>query len=254
MDFSNKVVVITGSGQGIGACTAVEFAKRKASVIIAEIDEEAGREVEALLQEQGLDALFIHTDVSNEHSVKEMAFAVAERYGKIDILINNAAAQKQGNLFTTTIEDFEYVLRVNVTGAYMCTKYCVPYMIGEGANIVNIASTRALMSEPNTEPYSASKGALLALTHSLAASLGPKIRVNAICPGWIETNGWKKKKDRKFVALREKDHMQHLTGRVGVPEDVAKAITYLTSEDAGFITGANFVIDGGMTVKMIYEE
>ncbi|MEG1704728.1 MAG: SDR family oxidoreductase, partial [Niameybacter sp.] len=248
MDFSNKVVVITGAGQGIGACTAVEFAKRKANVIIVEQDEEAGHEVEALIQEQGLDALFIKTDVSEEQSVKEMAFKVAERYGKIDILVNNAAIQTSGNLFTTTIEDFEKVLRVNVTGAYMCTKYCVPYMMSEGASIVNIASTRAMMSEPNTEPYSASKGALLALTHSLAASLGPKIRVNAISPGWIETNGWKKKKDRKFVALREKDHVQHLTGRVGVPEDVAQAILYLTNEAAGFITGANFVIDGGMTV------
>ena len=254
MDFSNKVVVITGAGQGIGACTAVEFAKRKAKVIIAEIDEEAGKEVETLIQEQGLHAFFIKTDVSDEQSVKEMAFKVAENYGKIDVLINNAAVQSQGNLFTTTMEEFERILRVNVTGAYMCAKYCVPYMIGEGLSIVNIASTRAMMSEPNTEPYSASKGALLALTHSLAASLGPKIRVNAVSPGWIETNGWKKKKDRKFVALREKDHLQHLAGRVGVPEDIAKAILYLTSEDAGFITGANFVIDGGMSVKMIYAE
>ena len=145
-------------------------------------------------------------------------------------------------------------MRVNVTGAYLCVKYCAPHMSAEGCSIINIASTRALMSEPNTEPYSASKGALLALTHSLAASLGPKIRVNAISPGWIETSEWRRKKDRKFVALRECDHKQHLVGRVGRPEDIAQAACYLTSQDASFITGTNIVIDGGMTVKMIYEE
>lgn len=254
MDFSNKIVVVTGSGQGIGACVAAEFAKHKATVIIAEIDEEAGREVEEFILSSGGHAFFIQTDVADETSVKEMAFKVAEHYGKIDILVNNAAVQFQGNIFGTSTEEFEKVMRVNVTGAYMCTKYCRAYMMGEGSNIINIASTRALMSEPNTEAYSASKGALLSLTHALAASLGPEIRVNAISPGWIETNAWKKKKDRKFVALRERDHMQHLTGRVGMPEDVAKAVLYLSSEEAGFITGANFVIDGGMTVKMIYAE
>lgn len=254
MDFSSKIVIVTGSGQGIGACVAAEFAKHKATVIIAEIDEEAGKEVEEMILQDGGDACFIQTDVADEVSVKQMVFQVVERYGKIDVLVNNAAIPFQSNLFGTSIEEFEKVMRVNVTGAYMCTKYCGTYMTGEGPSIINMASTRALMSEPNTEAYSASKGALLSLTHALAASLGPKIRVNAISPGWIETNAWKKKKDRKFVALREKDHMQHLTGRVGVPEDIAKAVLYLSSIEAGFITGANFVIDGGMTVKMIYAE
>ncbi|MDF2613582.1 MAG: 3-oxoacyl-(acyl-carrier-protein) reductase [Clostridia bacterium] len=256
MDFSGKVVIITGSGQGIGNCIAAEYAKKKARVIIAEIDEEAGLETKAYIQSIGGDALFIQTDVGNEDSVKHMVNSVVERYGKIDILINNAAISTQSEhdtLFTRSIEEFEHVMRVNVTGAYMCAKYCAYHML-EGSSIINIVSTRAFMSEPHTEPYSASKGALVALTHSLANSLAHKVRVNAISPGWIDVSQWKKKKDRKFTTLTEKDHSQHLTGRVGVPEDIAHAVLYLTSEEAAFITGANLVIDGGMTVKMIYSE
>ncbi|MGL4736282.1 MAG: glucose 1-dehydrogenase [Cellulosilyticaceae bacterium] len=254
MDFVGKVVVVTGAGQGIGACIAMAYAKHKASVIVAEIDTEAGREIEEMIGASGGDCLFVQTDVGSEASVKEMVVKVVERYGKIDILINNAAITSDGTLFTRPISAFEEVLRVNVTGAYLCAKYCSSHMIADGCSIVNIASTRALMSEPNTEPYSASKGALLALTHSLASSLAHKVRVNAISPGWIDVSGWKKRKDRKFMSLTEKDHNQHFAGRVGIPEDIAQAVLYLTTPEAGFITGSNLVIDGGMTVKMIYAE
>lgn len=255
MDFSGKVVIVTGSGQGIGLCTALEFIKKKASVIIVEQDQEAGEETRLEIENLGGDCLYVQTNVSDEESVKQMVNAVIERYGKIDILVNNAGifTQEQTTLFTRSVEDFEHVMKVNVTSAYMCVKYCTPYM-PEGSSIINIASTRAFMSEPHTEPYSASKGALLALTRALANSLAHKVRVNAISPGWIDVSGWKKKTERKFISLTERAHMQHLTGRVGKPEDIAKAILYLASEDASFITGANFVIDGGMTVKMIYEE
>ena len=122
--------------------------------------------------------------------VKNMTLKVAERYGKIDILVNHAEVTTNGNLFHVSVEAIEQVMRVYVTGAYICSKYCAPHMISEGASIVNIASTKALMSEPNSEAYAASKGALLSLTHALAASLGPKVRVNAISPGWIEDNAW----------------------------------------------------------------
>lgn len=256
MAFLGKVVVVTGSGQGIGQCMALEYAKEGASVIIAEIDEEAGLETKAMIEEVHGECLFVQTDVGDEASVLHMVSEAVERYGKIDILINNAAVQTGGDndhLLTRSVEAFERVMRVNVTGAYICTKHCIRYM-PEGSSILNIVSTRALMSEPHTEPYSASKGALLALTHSLASSLAHRIRVNAISPGWIDVSDWKKKKDRKFVALTEKDHEQHLAGRVGVPEDIAKAALYLTGEHAGFITGSHLVIDGGMTVKMIYTE
>lgn len=256
MDFKGKVVVITGSGQGIGHCIAMAYAKAKASVIIAEIDEEAAHETSDAIAEIGGDYLMIPTDVSEEASVKEMVQQVIERYGKIDILINNAAinlGEASDTLFTGSVLEFDRVMRVNVTGAYICTKYCAPHM-SEGSSIINISSTRALMSEPHTEAYSASKGALLALTHALANSLAHRVRVNAISPGWIDVSQYKKKKDRKFTALTEADHAQHLVGRVGVPEDIVEAVLYLTSDKAGFITGSNFVIDGGMTVKMIYTE
>ncbi len=256
MSFLGKVVVITGSGQGIGQCMAIEYAKEGASVIIAEIDEEAGLETKAMIEEGYGECLFVPTDVGDEISVLHMVNQVVERYGKIDILINNAAVQSGGDndyLLARSVEVFEKVMRVNVTGAYICTKHCVSHM-PEGSSILNIVSTRALMSEPHTEPYSASKGALLALTHSLANSLAHRVRVNAISPGWIDVSGWKKKKDRKFVALTEMDHAQHLAGRVGIPEDIAKAALFLTGEHAGFITGSHLVIDGGMTVKMIYTE
>jgi len=256
MDFAGKVVVVTGSGQGIGNCIATQYAKKGASVIIAEMDEESGSETQSYLKSIGGHCLFVATDIGNEESVKNMVNLAVERYGKIDILINNAAITtlaEHNTLFTRSIEEFEHVMHVNVTGAYMCAKYCAYHML-EGSSIINIISTRAFMSEPHTEPYSASKGALVALTHSLASSLAHKVRVNAISPGWIDVSQWKKKKDRKFTTVTEKDHLQHLTGRVGVPEDVAHAVLYLTSEEASFITGVNLVIDGGMTVKMIYSE
>ncbi|WP_058485084.1 SDR family oxidoreductase [Defluviitalea phaphyphila] len=255
MKYKNKVVIVTGGGQGIGACIAREYAKEGAYVVIAEIDEEAGKENESFILEQGLQCLFIKTDVGDEKSVKRLMEIVLNRFGAIDILINNAAISNvnQGTLFSRTIEDWDKVIRVNLTGTYLCARYGAEIM-KNGGSIINIASTRALMSEPHTEPYSASKGGILALTHSLAASLGPRIRVNAISPGWIDISQWKKKKERKFTHLSDKDHEQHLVGRVGKPEDVAKACLFLTSEDAGFITGTNLIVDGGMTIKMIYTE
>lgn len=256
MAFSGKIVVITGSGQGIGQCMALAYAAQGGIVIIAEVDEEAGKETKALIEAAGGECFFVPTDVSNESSIKQMVNQVVERYGKIDVLVNNAAIQSTGEndtLLTRPVEAFERIMRVNVTGAYMCAKYCVSYM-PEGSSILNIVSTRALMSEPHTEPYSASKGALLALTHSLANSLAHKVRVNAISPGWINVSDWKKKKDRKFIGITAEEHAQHLVGRVGVPQDVAEAALFLTGKGAGFITGSHLVVDGGMTVKMIYAD
>lgn len=254
MKYLNKVVIVTGAGEGIGACIARHYAKEGANVIIADLDEEAGRETEELINNNHGNALFVPTDVSDEDQIIAMVDEVVNRFGHIDILINTATAKATGTLFTRTIEEWNRVLAVNITGPYICTKHMAPHMKNEGCAIVNIGSTRAMMSEPHTEPYSASKGALLSLTHSLANSLSPKIRVNAISPGWIDVSQWKKKKDRKFVRLTDQDHNQHLVGRVGEPEDVAKACLFLTSEDAGFITGTNLILDGGMSIKMSYCE
>jgi NAD(P)-dependent dehydrogenase (short-subunit alcohol dehydrogenase family) len=133
-------------------------------------------------------------------------------------------------------------------------KYCAPYLKKNKGSIVNIASTRALQSEANTEAYSASKGGIVALTHALSVSLGPEVRVNCVSPGWIETRDWKKQSKREEVRHTRTDELQHPAGRVGRPDDIASLVDYLCSGEAGFITGANFVVDGGMTRKMIYSE
>ena len=195
---------------------------------------------------------FIKTDVSKEEEVKNMVEETVNTFGKINYLINNAGIGINKHISELTLEEWNRVLGVNLTGAFLCSKYAYPYLKKEKGVIINIASTRAFMSEPNTEAYSASKGGIYALTHALAISLGPDIRVNCISPGWIEVSEWKKKSLRKPAELTELDHKQHPAGRVGRPEDIASLVLYLISDDAGFITGANFIVDGGMTRKMIY--
>ncbi|WP_029688085.1 SDR family oxidoreductase [Thermoanaerobacter sp. A7A] len=254
MDFNGKVVIVTGGGQGIGRCIAQTFADKGAKVVIADIDDEAGIENEEYIKSKGGDSLFVHTDVSSEEDVKNLVDKTIKAYGKIDILINNAGIGARGTIYTRPMEEWDRVINVNLKGTYMCSKYVAPHMRDNGGGvIINIASTRAFMSEPHTEPYSASKGGIIALTHSLAISLGyDKIRVNSISPGWIEVSEWKKNREAKKPQLTEEDHLQHPAGRVGKPEDVANACLFLCSEEASFITGANLIVDGGMTVKMIY--
>ncbi|AEM77591.1 SDR family oxidoreductase [Thermoanaerobacter wiegelii] len=254
MDFNGKVVIVTGGGQGIGRFIARTFAEKGAKVVIADIDDEAGIENEEYIKSKGGDSLFVHTDVSLEEDVKNMVDKTIKAYGKIDILINNAGIGAGGTIYTRPMEEWDRVINVNLRGTYMCSKYVAPHMRDNGGGvIINIASTRAFMSEPHTEPYSASKGGIIALTHSLAISLSyDKIRVNSISPGWIEVSEWKKSREAKKPQLTEEDHLQHPAGRVGKPEDVANACLFLCSEEASFITGANLIVDGGMTVKMIY--
>jgi len=173
-------------------------------------------------------------------------------FGSVDLLVNNAGIGFSGkSLEIQTLEEWRRVIDVNPTGPYLCAKHAVKYMKHRGGVIINIASTRALQSEPNTEPYSASKGGLLALTHSLAISLAPyRIRVVAVSPGWIDTSEWQI--PRAEPRLTPLGHRQHPAGRVGRPEDIAALVAFLTSDEAEWITGVNIVIDGGMTVKMIY--
>lgn len=247
----NKVAIITGGGQGIGKATAKKLLEKNISVIIAEIDEEAGKEVEEEYSTLG-NIKFIKTDISQEEDVKNMIAKTVEIFGKINYLINNAGIAINKHISELTLEEWNKVISVNLTGAFLCSKYAYPYLKKEKGVIINISSTRAFMSEPNTEAYSASKGGIYALTHALAISLGPEVRVNCISPGWIEVSEWKKKSLRKPPELTELDHKQHPAGRVGKPEDIASLILYLISEESSFITGANFIVDGGMTRKMIY--
>lgn len=254
MEFKDKVVIVTGGGQGIGRVISCTFAEKGAKVIIADIDPEAGTETESFIRSQDGVALFIETDVSNEVSVRNLVDRIAERYGTIDILINNAAVSSFGSMFDNDVSAWDTVIAVNLRGPYLCSKYAGAVMVSKNRGcIINMASTRAFMSEPNTEAYSASKGGIIALTHSLAVTLGRnKIRVNSISPGWIDVTAYKKSSAAQPAVLSEEDHLQHPAGRVGDPSDIAKACLFLCSEEAGFITGTNLTVDGGMTVKMIY--
>lgn len=253
MTLQGKVAIVTGGGQGIGKAIANRFLSEGLKVVIAEIDEEAGRETEAEFQLLG-STQFIQTDVSDEDSVKKLMEETYHSFAQIDILVNNAAQSAPDNLQITklSLEEWNRTISINLTGAFLCAKHSVPYLKETQGTIINIASTRALMSEPNTEAYSAAKGGILALTHALAMSLSPDIRVNCISPGWIDVSEWKKGATRKKNELTEQDHQQHPVGRVGKPEDIASLAFYFASPEAAFITGANFIVDGGMTRKMIY--
>ncbi|GMU92094.1 MAG: oxidoreductase [Candidatus Hydrogenedentota bacterium] len=252
---NRKTVIVTGGAQGIGMATAHAFARSGASVIIADIDREAGEEWEGRLVQEGFHAVHIPCDVAEEAQVASMIEESVKRLGAIDVLINNAGIGWIGGFMDRTTADWDRVINVNLRGAYLCSRYAAPHM-PPGSAIVNIASTRAVMSEPDTEPYAASKAGLLGLTHALALTLGERgIRVNAISPGWIDVSNWKKSSARKQIHLSERDHRQHPAGRVGRPEDIAELCLFLSdAERSGFITGQNFVCDGGMTKKMIYVE
>lgn len=254
LKYKDKVVIVTGGGQGIGRIVSRSFAAEGAKVVIADIDAEAGLENEKYILSLGNTALYIQTDVSSEDSIKNMVRMAVEKFGTVDILINNAAISGFGNIFESDTNLWDTTIAVNLRGPYLCAKHAGVVMASQKSGcIINIASTRAYMSEPDTEPYSASKGGIIALTHSLAVSLGKyKIRVNSISPGWIDVSDYKKDSISKQAVITEEDHLQHPAGRVGKPEDIAKACLFLCAEDSDFITGTNLTIDGGMTIKMIY--
>jgi len=242
-----KVLAVTGGAQGIGRAIALHFAAHGYAVSIADSNAAHGRETLQALRKQGAAAEFFRTDIAREPEVKAWLRATARTLGCPDVLVNNAGIRASAPFLTLSPKAFDLVLAVNLRGAFLCTQEAARQMVKhrkQGA-IINIASTRAFMSEAGTEAYSASKGGLVALTHATAISLGPRgIRVNSISPGWIDARGRKPSR---------RDELQHPVGRVGTPEDVARACLFL-AEDAGFMTGQNITIDGGMTVKMIYAE
>jgi NAD(P)-dependent dehydrogenase (short-subunit alcohol dehydrogenase family) len=253
MNPEKRVALVTGGGQGIGKCVAQRLLKVGLAVVIAEIDVEAGKEAEESLKQFG-SVIFYETDVGNEISVERAVRFSTEYLGQLDVLVNNAGISNPSNapVHELSLQYWERVITTNLTGMFLCAKHCIPHLRRFKGAIVNIASTRAIQSEPNTEAYSASKGGVLSLTHALAMSLGPDIRVNCISPGWIDVSEWKKSKSANKASLTQQDHAQHPAGRVGNPEDIAALVAFLISEQAGFVTGQNFIVDGGMTKKMIY--
>ena len=253
MDHGVHVAIITGGGQGIGKGIARHFVRSGMKVVVAEIDAEAGKEAEAEYAPLGI-IRFVETDVADEAMVRKTIARTIDEFGRIDMLINNAgiATAVSGPPETLSIETWNRVLAVNLTGAFLCAKHAAPHLRERKGSIVNIASTRALMSEPNTEAYAASKGGIVSLTHALAMSLAPEIRVNCISPGWIDVSEWKKRSRAHKADLTKEDEEQQPVGRVGSPEDVAALALFLCSPEASYITGVNYVVDGGMTRKMIY--
>lgn len=244
--FQNKTVIVTGAAQGIGRSVATHFAKAGANVVIADIEHDLGVQLAGELQKEGYSAIFAETDVRSEESVRQLMEMVATRFGEIHILINNAGKGKWISPLELSLDDWNDIINTNLRSVFLCSREAAKRMNSGGA-IINLASTRAVMSEQNSESYAATKGGILALTHALASSFSElNITVNSISPGWIETGD--------YNALRPSDHNQHFSNRVGKPDDIARACLYLANPENNFITGTDLTIDGGMTKKMIYEE
>ena len=225
MDFQGKVAVVTGGARGIGRAVADAFRREGARVHI--IDKTPGD--------------WFVGDVSEKECLERFAASVVAESGQVDFLVNNALPVMKG-ISECSWEEFSYALAVGVTAPFYLTKLLVPHF-APGASVVNIASSRNRMSQPQTESYTAAKGGITALTHAMAVSLAGKARVNSISPGWIDTTG---------SGISGADALQQPVGRVGKPEDIAEAVLFLCSEKAGFITGEDLCIDGGMTKLMIY--
>ena len=223
--FQDKVVVITGGAGGIGKCICEEFEKAGAKVCIIDI----------------ADNTYFVGDIGDESTLRRFAEKVIAEHGRVDILINNAPPLFKG-INECTYEEFNYALRVGVSAAFLLTQLFMSYF-APGASIINISSSRDRMSQPQSESYSAAKGGISALTHALAVSLGGKVRVNSISPGWIDTD---------YTVYEGPDAVQQPAGRVGNPLDIANMVVFLCSDKAGFITGENICIDGGQTRLMIY--
>lgn len=245
-----KNVIVTGGAQGIGKRMVLSLLNQGYAVSVFEIDEEAIAEFQEEIPDE-IVAMY-KVDVSDERSVQNAIEESGKRFGNIYGLINNAAILNNKPISELSLNEWNRVIGTNLTGAFLCAKHVSPHLKTSKGRIINIASTRALQSELNTEAYSASKGGIMALTHALAASLGPGVKVNSISPGWIDVSAAKKKTEAKQYEFRPEDHAQHPAGRVGKAQDIANMMLFLLEPENDFITGQNFVIDGGMTTKMIY--
>jgi NAD(P)-dependent dehydrogenase (short-subunit alcohol dehydrogenase family) len=249
-----KVIAITGGGAGIGRGIAWHFARAGYAVSITDSDRQAGRESLQVMREAGTEAIFVAGDVSKPADMNRWLSQTRAKLGCPNVLVNNAGTEIRKDVLKLSIAEFDRVIATNLRGTFICSQAAAKLMAkrGHGGCIINIASTRAFMSEAGTEGYTASKGGIVALTHGMAISLSPhRIRVNSIAPGWIEVADWQKASKASKPHHSRADREQHPVGRVGIPEDVAKACQFI-AEDADFMTGQNITLDGGMTVKMIY--
>jgi len=251
MRFTGRVVLVTGGSRGIGRAIVKRLIDEGAQVAIVDTDVRAGRDA---VEEYGDRAMFQRADIAREADVRRAVTTTVKWGRRLDGVVNDAAiADPQvGPVERLALAKWQRYLDVNLTGAFLVTKHAIRHLRRTRGAIVNLSSTRAVQSEPDTIAYAATKGGIVALTHALAISLGPEIRVNCISPGWIATDTYLPRAQRHEPALAPSDHAQHPVGRVGTPEDIASLCAWLLSEEAGFATGANFTVDGGMTRKMIY--
>lgn len=249
-----KTLMITGGSEGIGRATALHFARNGYKVSILDSNKEAGIELIRIIREEGGWGQFVPGDVGNKEDIIKWFRITRDEFDELSVLINNAGIGISGSMLDLPLSSFERVLQVNLIGTFLCSQQAARWMSSQGfGSIINISSSRAIMSEPDTEAYSASKGGILSLTHAMAVSLGHYgIRVNAISPGWIETADWKQSSKATVPVHTKDDKLQHPVGRVGTPMDIAEACTFFAESTSSFITGQNLIIDGGMTIKMIY--
>lgn len=255
--LDGKRALITGAGSGIGEAIARLFATQGAQVIVADVETKAAEQVTASIVEQGGVASALTLDVADETQVSAAFDRLANEYGRLDVVVNNAGISHVGNILETSLEDWDRLLRVNAGGVFLCAREAVRHMLQQepkGGVIINLSSVAAMIGLERRLPYSASKGAVLALTRSIAIDfVGEGIRCNAICPGTVQTPFVEGYLKRSFPgqedAVRQTLHARQPLGRMGHPEEIAAAALYLASDEAAFVTGSALVIDGGWTAK-----
>ena len=253
MRLTDKVAIITGAGAGIGAAAASRLAEEGARVVLADLNLAGAEQAARNLQARGFDAIAVAADIAKEEDARGISEAALRAFGKIDIVVNNAADFTAKSVEQATAADWQRVLGVNVMGTATVSKFAIPHMKARGGSIVNVASISSVIAQPNFATYNASKGALLSMTRCMALDLAPyKIRVNAVCPGCIYTSAtereWKSMGETK-EQWSARQAPAHMLNRIGEPVEVANAILFLASDEASFITAENLMVDGGYVWK-----
>jgi len=253
MKLSGKVAVITGAGSGIGRATALLFAHKGAKVAVADISSERGNETLEMIRDNGCEGMFVKLDVTKAAEIEDIVKKVMTRYKKIDVLVNNAGLYGNGTILTTTEEQWDRIIEVNLKGVFLCSKMVIPEMNKKGGGvIVNVASEAGIIGEKNSVAYNASKGGVVILTKCMALDhVEDNIRVNCVCPGTTFTHLVEealKNEDDPDEVLRELKAVRPIH-RLGKPEEIAHAILYLASDEAGYVVGSTLVIDGGYTAQ-----